>query len=110
MNTTTGDPILRTANLSRRIGDVVVVNDISLAIERGELFGVVGPSGSGKSSFLRLLNRLDEPTGGTVFLEGQNYRQIEPRELRRRLGMVTQRPFLFPGDVAFNLRFGPAQR
>jgi len=107
---TAGVPILRTENLSRRVGELLIVNDISLAIERGELFGAVGPSGSGKSSFLRLLNRLDEPTGGTVFLDGQDYRQIEPRELRRRLGMVTQRPFLFPGDVASNLRFGPAQR
>jgi putative ABC transport system ATP-binding protein len=57
-----------------------------------------------------MLNRLDEPTRGTVFLEGRDYRQLPPRELRRRVGMVTQRPFLFPGDVASNLRFGPAQR
>ena len=79
-------------------------------MRRGELLGIVGPSGSGKSSFLRLLNRLDEPTSGTVFLEGQDYRQLPPRELRRRVGMVTQRPFLFPGNVASNLRFGPLQR
>jgi putative ABC transport system ATP-binding protein len=70
----------------------------------------VGVSGSGKSSLLRLLNRLDEPTSGTVFLEGQDYREIPPRTLRQRLGMVTQRPFLFPGDIASNLRFGPTQR
>jgi putative ABC transport system ATP-binding protein len=102
--------ILRAENLSRRAGEAWIVREVSLSVERGELLGVVGPSGSGKSSFLRLLNRLDEPTGGTVFLEGQDYRQIEPRELRRRIGMVTQRPFLFPGDVAANLCFGPAQR
>jgi putative ABC transport system ATP-binding protein len=59
---------------------------------------------------LRLLNRLDEPTSGKVFFDGKDYRQIPPRELRRRVGMVTQRPFLFPGNVASNLRFGPAQR
>ena len=76
----------------------------------GEVLGIVGASGSGKSSLLRLLNRLDEPTAGTVYLDGTDYRQIPPRELRRRVGMVTQRPFLFPGDVAANLRFGPAQR
>ena len=75
-----------------------------------DLLGIVGASGSGKSSLLRLLNRLDEPTSGTVYLDGQDYRQLPPRELRRRVGMVTQRPFLFPGDVASNLRFGPAQR
>ncbi len=71
---------------------------------------IVGPSGSGKSSLLRLLNRLDEPTSGTVFVQGTDFRNLEPRELRRKLGMVTQRPYLFPGTVAENLQFGPAQR
>ena len=75
-----------------------------------EVLAITGPSGSGKTSLLRLLNRLDEPTSGTVFVEGQDYRGIEPRELRRKLGLVTQRPYLFPGTVADNLRFGPAQR
>jgi len=102
--------VLRTEHLSRRVGDLVIINDISLDVRRAELLGVVGPSGSGKSSFLRLLNRLDEPTSGNVFLEGQDYRQLPPRELRRRVGMVTQRPFLFPGNVASNLQFGPLQR
>ncbi len=102
--------VLRTEHLGRLVGDVAIVNDVSLDVRHGEMLGVVGPSGSGKSSFLRLLNRLDEPTSGTVFLEGQDYRQFPPRELRRRVGMVTQRPFLFPGDVASNLRFGPLQR
>lgn len=71
---------------------------------------VVGPSGAGKSSFLRLLNRLDEPTGGTVRLKRVDYRQIPPRELRRRIGMVTQTAYLFPGTIADNLRFGPLQQ
>jgi putative ABC transport system ATP-binding protein len=71
---------------------------------------VVGPSGAGKSSFLRLLNRLDEPTGGTVLLEGSDYRQIPPRQLRRRVGMVTQTAYLFPGTIADNLRYGPLQQ
>ena len=102
--------VLRAEHLGRRAGDVWIVNDISFDVVRGELLGIVGASGSGKSSLLRLLNRLDEPTSGTVFLEGEDYRQIPPRTLRQRLGMVTQRPYLFPGDVASNLRFGPAQR
>ena len=87
-----------------------IVNDISLDVHRGELLGIVGASGSGKSSLLRLLNRLDEPTSGTSSSKTRTIAQIAPRELRRRVGMVTQRPFLFPGDVASNLRFGPAQR
>jgi len=102
--------ILRAEHLSRIADNVAIVNDVSLDVRRAELMGIVGPSGSGKSSFLRLLNRLDEPTSGTVFLAGHDYRQLPPRELRRRVGMVTQRPFLFPGNVASNLRFGPLQR
>jgi len=110
MNAAAGAVVLRTEHLGRRVGEKWIVQDVSLEVYRGELLALVGPSGSGKSSLLRLLNRLDEPTSGTVFLEDQDYRQIAPQELRQRVGMVTQRPFLFPGDVASNLRFGPAQR
>jgi len=110
MKASPGAVVLRTEHLGRRVGEHWIVNDISLAVHGGELLGVVGPSGAGKSSLLRLLNRLDEPTSGTVFLADQDYRQIAPPELRRRVGMVTQRAFLFPGDIASNLRFGPAQR
>jgi len=102
--------VLRAEGLSRVVPGKAIVSDVSFEVGRGEVLGIVGASGSGKSSLLRLLNRLDEPTTGTVYLDGKDYRQIPPRELRRRVGMVTQRPFLFPGDVASNLRFGPAQR
>ncbi len=102
--------ILCAEHLGRAVGDKVLVDDASFEAEAGEVLALAGPSGAGKSSLLRLLNRLDEPTHGTVYLEGTDYREIAPRELRRQVGMVTQRPFLFPGTVADNLRFGPAQR
>ena len=102
--------VLRTEHLIRSVGEVKLVNDISVQVHAGEVLAVVGPSGSGKSSFLRLLNRLDEPTSGTVFFEDVDYREIPPRELRRKIGMVTQRPFLFPGSVFQNVNFGPQQR
>src|SRR5215470_18375775 len=102
--------VLEAQHLGRIVDSRALVDDISVQVFRREILAVVGPSGSGKSSFLRLLNRLDEPTSGTVLLESVDYRQIPPRELRRRVGMVTQRPFLFPGSVASNLRFGPLQR
>jgi putative ABC transport system ATP-binding protein len=102
--------MLKTDHLSRIVPDKRLVDDISIRVQKGEVLAVVGPSGSGKSSFLRLLNRLDEPTSGTVYLEGQDYRQIPPRELRRRVGLVTQMPYLFPGTIADNLRFGPQQQ
>jgi putative ABC transport system ATP-binding protein len=104
------DPILRTEHLGRIVKGKVLVEDATFEARTGEVLAIVGPSGSGKSSLLRLLNRLDEPTSGTVFVEGIDYRQIAPRDLRRKLGLVNQRPYLFPGTVEENLRFGPLQR
>ena len=102
--------ILRAEHLGRTVRDKVLIQDATFELQKGEVLAITGPSGSGKTSLLRLLNRLDEPTAGTVLVEGQDYRNIEPRELRCKLGLVTQRPYLFPGTVADNLRFGPAQR
>ena len=101
---------IETEHLSRTIVDRVLVSDITVQVQPGEVLAVVGPSGAGKSSFLRLLNRLDEPTGGTVRLKGQDYRELAPRELRRRVGMVMQMAYLFRGTVAANIAFGPWQR
>src|SRR6266566_2393579 len=99
-----------TRQLCRAVGAKRLVDDISVAVEPGEVLAIVGPSGAGKSSFLRLLNRLDEPTGGTVLLDRQDYKAIPPRELRRRVGMVLQAAHLFAGTVAENIAFGPRQR
>ncbi|MGH9512133.1 MAG: ABC transporter ATP-binding protein [Terriglobales bacterium] len=102
--------ILRAENLGRITNGKALVEAATFAINSGEVLAVVGPSGSGKSSLLRLLNRLDEPTSGTVYLEEIDYRQIEPRILRQKVGLVTQRPFLFSGTVEQNLQYGPVQR
>jgi putative ABC transport system ATP-binding protein len=102
--------LLKAERLGRCVPGKILVAGASFDVRGGETLAVVGPSGSGKTSLLRLLNRLDEPTSGTVFLNGADYRQLRPRDLRRRVGMVTQRPYLFPGTVAQNLRFGPKQR
>lgn len=106
----TSDPILRTEHLGRVVKDKALVEEATFEIQTGEILAIIGPSGSGKSSLLRLLNRLDEPTSGTVYVEANDYRQIAPRDLRRKLGMVNQRPYLFPGTVEQNLQFGPLQR
>ncbi len=81
-----------------------VLRDFSLDIPDGGVTALVGPSGSGKSSLLRLLNRLEVPDSGSIWFRGQDISTFEVTELRRRVGMVFQRPALFPGSVADNLR------
>ena len=87
-----------------------LVRDINFGVDQAEVLGVIGPSGAGKSTLLRLINRLDEPTSGTVLFEGQDYRSLDTLALRRSVGMVMQRPYLFPGTIAENLAFGPSQQ
>lgn len=87
-----------------------VVDEVSFDVDGGEWVSIVGASGAGKSSLLRLLNRLDEPAGGTVRLDGTDYRDLDPTELRRRVGLVAQRPALRPGTVQENLTIGPRLR
>lgn len=106
----TGTVMIETRNLSRAVEGKLLVSDVSVQVRSGEILAVVGASGAGKSSFLRLINRLDEPTEGTVLLGGQDYRSIAPQQLRRRVGMVMQMAYLFPGTVAGNIAFGPRQR
>jgi len=101
---------LEARELTREVDGKIIVNRVSMKVFPAEVVAVVGPSGAGKSSLLRLFNRLDEPTAGGVHLDGQDYRDISPRELRRRMGMIMQMPYLFPGAVAGNIRFGPQQR
>ena len=103
-------PALEADHLTRAVPGKVLADAISVRVQQGEVLALVGPSGSGKSSFLRLLNRLDEPTGGTVRVNGQDYRGLVPEELRRRVGMVMQSAYLFPGTVAENIIYGPRQR
>lgn len=87
-----------------------LLRDVHAGVAAGDVLAVVGPSGAGKSTFLRLLNRLDEPTEGSVLLNAADYRSLETRQLRRRVGMVMQRAYLFPGTVKANVAFGPTQR
>lgn len=87
----------------------LLLDDVSFILQQSEILAVVGPNGAGKSSLLRLLNRLDEPTGGQILFQGRDYRELPPQQLRRRIGMVMQRAFLFPGTVAENIAFAPTQ-
>jgi len=80
-----------------------ILADVSLEVERGSALTIVGPSGSGKSSLLRCLNRLEEPTSGVVRFHGRSITELDPRMLRRRAAFVLQTPVLFEGTVRDNL-------
>lgn len=81
-----------------------ILTDISFTARRGEITTIVGPSGGGKSSLIRLVNRLEEPTSGRIRLDGELTSSINPLELRRRISMVLQKPFMFEGTVLHNLQ------
>jgi putative ABC transport system ATP-binding protein len=83
-----------------------VLNDVTMSIPSGST-ALLGPSGSGKSTLLRLLNRLADPDAGVVRFHGTDVRELDPLELRRRVGLVPQLPAPVPGSVADNVCFGP---
>jgi len=90
--------IIRIENLSKRFGDVKVLDNISLTIRAGEIFGIIGLSGAGKSTLVRCINFLERPTEGQVFFEGKNMEALYKKELlatRRSMGMVFQQFNLF---------------
>jgi osmoprotectant transport system ATP-binding protein len=86
----------------------VAVDSVSMKIEDGEVVAIVGTSGSGKTTLLRMLNRLIEPSSGTVRIAGEDTRAVPPHELRRRIGYVIQNYGLFPHrTVAENIATVP---
>jgi len=103
-------PVLATRDLTRTVDGTPLVAGVSIEVGEGDVFVVFGPSGSGKSTLLRLLNRLDEPTSGTVLLDGTDYRTLPPRTVRKRVGLVSQQPALREGTVAENMTWGPRLR
>jgi ATP-binding cassette, subfamily B, multidrug efflux pump len=84
--------------------DDPILTDLSFRIAPGEHVAIVGPTGSGKTTVIRLLCRLYEPQQGTIRLDGVDIRELPIATLRRRLGVVLQDTFLFSGNVADNLR------
>ncbi|MFX0184954.1 MAG: phosphate ABC transporter ATP-binding protein [Candidatus Hodarchaeota archaeon] len=94
-------------NVSFEIDSNQILKDISVKIDKKGITGIIGPSGSGKTTFLRLLNRLISASTGKIILEGRDYDTIPVRELRKRIGLVQQRPYLFPETVRDNLTYGP---
>ncbi|EJC61649.1 glutamine ABC transporter ATP-binding protein GlnQ [Alcaligenes ammonioxydans] len=102
--------IVEFKEVTKRFGDNIVLDNISLQIDKGEVVVVVGPSGSGKSTFLRCINKLEDIQAGDIVVNGLsvNGTAAQVRELRREAGMVFQQFNLFPQMSALeNVMFGP---
>ena len=102
----TDSPVyLRIDHVTKRFGETVAVNDVSLGIERGEIFALLGSSGCGKSTLLRVLSGFETPTSGRVWLDGKDVTDLPPYE--RPMNMMFQSYALFPHlNVWENVAFG----
>lgn len=97
-------------HLAKQFGSTIVLKDINIAIQKGEIISIIGPSGTGKSTFLRCLNLLEKPSGGTIQVNGQNIMSpgTDLNLLRQKMGMVFQNFNLFDHlTVLENLTIGP---
>jgi len=104
----TGVVELREASFSYPGAQEAVLRGASLLARPGETTAIVGSTGAGKSTLLNLIPRLVDVTGGTVLVDGLDVRLLDPADLRSSIGLVPQRPYLFGGTVATNLRYGKA--
>jgi len=82
---------------------LTILDGVELDLPSGEIIALVGPSGAGKTSLIRLLNRLDDPVSGEIFYRARPITEYPVRELRRKIGFVFQAPVMFPGTVRDNL-------
>ncbi|GLF93828.1 ABC transporter ATP-binding protein [Streptomyces yaizuensis] len=97
---------IRAAAFSYPGAEEPVLRDIALTARPGETTAIIGSTGSGKSTLLGLVARLYDATGGAVLVDGVDVRDLDPALLARTVGLVPQKPFLFSGTVASNLRYG----
>lgn len=90
-------PVLELRGVSKQYaGGVKAVREVSLSLEEGKLLALTGSSGCGKTTLLKLINRLEEPSGGSIVYEGADVRQFDAFRLRRQIGWVMQGDGLFP--------------
>jgi ABC-type multidrug transport system fused ATPase/permease subunit len=83
-----------------------VLKDINLHIQPGQTVALVGETGAGKSTMVKLISRFHDPTEGRVLIDGYDLTKVTQHSLRRQMGIVLQDPFLFNGSVVENIRFG----
>ena len=102
--------MIKVEHLSKRYGDLTVLKDISTEIKKGEVVSIIGPSGTGKSTFLRCLNLLDQPSGGSITIDGENVldKKTDVAKVRQKMNMVFQSFNLFSHlSVLENLTLAP---
>ncbi len=100
--------MIELSHVSKQFGDDTAVEDITLRVAKGKFCALVGTSGCGKSTTLRMINRLIEHSSGDIILDGQAIEQYDPVKLRRRIGYVIQSTGLFPHwNVARNIGLVP---
>jgi len=87
-------------------GIQLVLKGISFVVEPGEMIGLVGPSGGGKTTVVNLIARFYEPVGGRILIDGVDLARLDTGHYRRQVGMVLQDPYLFHGSVLENIRYG----
>jgi putative ABC transport system ATP-binding protein len=91
-------------HVAQERGGIPILRDVTLDLPRTAVTALIGPSGAGKTSLLRLLNRLDDPASGEVWFDGRPITSYPVAALRRRVGFVFQRATMFPGTVGDNLQ------
>lgn len=102
--------IIQIKNISKKFGDLLVLDNISMDIEKGDCVCIVGPSGGGKSTFLRCINQLETVTDGNILIDGQDItdKNININDIRKKIGMVFQHFNLFPHlTIKENLTLAP---
>ena len=100
--------MIEVKGLRKSFGELEVLKGIDQNVEEGEVLCIVGPSGSGKSTMLRCINRLEEPTGGEIYIDGELITEKNLDRIRTKMGMVFQQFNLFPHmSVLDNLTCGP---
>ena len=108
----TNDPIIKIEQLEKSFGDLHVLKDINLEVDRGEVVCIIGASGSGKSTLLRCINLLEEADSGHIWFDGQDLMdlKVDLNALRQKIGMVFQSYELFPHlTVIDNITLAPVK-
>ena len=106
--TTTNDVAIEYRDICKSYGEKNVLEHLNLKIPRGEFVTMIGSSGSGKTTALKMVNRLIEPTSGEVLVDGRNVRDADPIQLRRNIGYAIQGSVLFPHmTVEDNISYVP---